>query len=275
MINNLLITIVMCSGLFLLILSYFSDLDLLRIKNLHNLKERIEEKTKIISIILIIGLLLSIITKIYVILLASLILAVLIPSLLEKRYRNLVADQKIVQWTNLIDDLSSGVRAGLTLGEALFQALNNSHEPLKNDFIESIIEFNKTGQISRVMALLEMKITDPVGRTTLKLIQVVLITGANDLATSLNILSHSSRENINLLHELKAKQSWVLNGARISILAPWLVLLALWTQKSVRVAYQDLMGQLILIMVAIIGLVGYFAMKRIGKIEGFDKAVVI
>lgn len=275
MINNLLITIVMCSGLFLLIVSYFSDLDLLRIKNLHNFKERIEEKTKIISIILIIGLLLSIITKIYVIMLASLILAVLIPSLLEKRYRNLVADQKIVQWTNLIDDLSSGVRAGLTLGEALFQALNNSHEPLKNDFIESIIEFNKTGQISRVMALLDMKVTDPVGRTTLKLIQVVLITGANDLATSLNILSHSSRENINLLYELKAKQSWVLNGARISILAPWLVLLALWTQKSVRVAYQDLMGQLILIMVAIIGLVGYFAMKRIGKIEGFEKAVVI
>jgi tight adherence protein B len=83
----------------------------------------------------------------------------------------------------------------------------------------------------------------------------------------LNILSNSSRENINLIQELKAKQAWVLNGAKISIIAPWVVLLTLWTQESVRSAYQNIMGQIILSLVALIGIVGYFAMKKIGKIE--------
>jgi tight adherence protein B len=108
-----------------------------------------------------------------------------------------------------------------------------------------------------------------VGAATVKVLSVVMKTGANDLASSLRILADASRETINLVQELKAKQSWVLNGARVSVIAPWLVLLALWTQESVRVAYQNFTGQLILVLVATVGVVGYFAMKRIGKIDVF------
>jgi tight adherence protein B len=70
---------------------------------------------------------------------------------------------------------------------------------------------------------------------------------------------------------LKAKQAWVLNGARISVVSPWLVLLALWTQESVRDAYQNFIGQIILILVALVGVFGYLVMKRIGRIDVFRK----
>jgi tight adherence protein B len=146
---------------------------------------------------------------------------------------------------------------------------------LRSDFQEAILEINRSGQVSKVISILKNQITDTVGVATLKLLQVVLKTGANDLATSLSILSNSSRENHNLIQELKAKQSWVLNGARISIISPWLVLLALWTQESVRNAYQNLIGQLILILVALVGLFGYLVMKRIGRIDVFRKIETI
>ena len=256
-------------GMWMVLTSFYLDFDFFRIKVLMIYFRNIKENTLIIASVTLIGIVLSIMTKVLVFAPVSLAAAILLPGILVNQRKNKTQDQKMRQWTLLIDDLTSGVRAGLTVGEALAQALQNCEEPLRLDFQEAIIEINRSGQVSKVISTLKNQITDSVGIATLKLLQVVLKTGANDLATSLSILSNASRENHNLIQELKAKQSWVLNGARISVVAPWLVLLALWTQESVRNAYQNVIGQLILILVAMVGVIGYLVMKRIGRIDVF------
>lgn len=267
--------LMMISGIWMALISYYLDFDFLRIEKLKHIFSNIKENTLIMFSVVFIGILVSIITKVFVIAPISLVVAILLPGILLNQRKTKMQDQKMQQWTLLIDDLTSGVRAGLTISEALAQALQNCEEPLRSDFQEAILEINRSGQVSKVISILKKQITDTVGVATLKLLQVVLKTGANDLATSLSILSNSSRENHNLIQELKAKQSWVLNGARISVISPWLVLLALWTQESVRNAYQNLIGQLILILVALVGLIGYLVMKRIGRIEVFRKIETI
>ena len=256
-------------GMWMVLTSFYLDFDFFRIKVLMIYFRNIKENTLIIASVTLIGIVVSIMTKVLVFAPVSLAVAILLPGILVNQRKNKTQDQKMRQWTLLIDDLTSGVRAGLTVGEALAQALQNCEEPLRLDFQEAIIEINRSGQVSKVISILKNHITDSVGIATLKLLQVVLKTGANDLATSLSILSNASRENHNLIQELKAKQSWVLNGARISVVAPWLVLLALWTQESVRNAYQNVIGQLILILVAMVGVIGYLVMKRIGRIDVF------
>lgn len=256
-------------GMWMVLTSFYLDFDFFRIKVLMNYFRNIKENTLIMASVTLIGIVVSIMTKVFVFVPVSLAVAILLPGILVNQRKNKTQDQKMRQWTLLIDDLTSGVRAGLNVGEALAQALQNCEEPLRLDFQEAIIEINRSGQVSKVISILKNQITDSVGIATLKLLQVVLKTGANDLATSLSILSNASRENHNLIQELKAKQSWVLNGARISVVAPWLVLLALWTQESVRNAYQNVIGQLILILVAMVGVIGYLVMKRIGRIDVF------
>jgi tight adherence protein B len=267
--------LMLISGIWMALISYYLDFDFLRIEKLKHVFSNLKENTLIIISVAFIGIVVSIITKVFVIAPVSLAVAILLPGILLNQRKTKMQDQKMQQWTLLIDDLTSGVRAGLTIGEALAQALQNCEEPLRSDFQEAILEINRSGQVSKVISILKNQITDAVGVATLKLLQVVLKTGANDLATSLSILSNSSRENHNLIQELKAKQSWVLNGARISVISPWLVLLALWTQESVRNAYQNLIGQLILILVAVVGLFGYLVMKRIGRIDVFRKIETI
>ena len=267
--------LMLISGMWMALISYYIEFDFLRIEKLKIVLSNIKENTLIMVSVAFMGIVISITTKVFVIAPVSLALAILLPGILLKQRKIKMQDQKMQQWTLLIDDLTSGVRAGLTIGEALAQALQNCEEPLRSDFQEAILEINRSGQASKVISILKNQITDAVGVATLKLLQVVLKTGANDLATSLSILSNSSRENHNLIQELKAKQSWVLNGARISVIAPWLVLLALWTQESVRNAYQNLIGQLILILVAVVGLFGYLVMKRIGRIDVFRKIETI
>ena len=267
--------LMLISGMWMALISYYIEFDFLRIEKLKIVLSNIKENTLIMVSVAFMGIVISITTKVFVIAPVSLALAILLPGILLKQRKIKMQDQKMQQWTLLIDDLTSGVRAGLTIGEALAQALQNCEEPLRSDFQEAILEINRSGQASKVISILKNQITDAVGVATLKLLQVVLKTGANDLATSLSILSNSSRENHNLIQELKAKQSWVLNGARISVISPWLVLLALWTQESVRNAYQNLIGQLILILVAVVGLFGYLVMKRIGRIDVFRKIETI
>lgn len=272
---QLLSLLLLISGFWIALISYFLDFDFLRIKKLKHVFSNIKENTLIMVSVAFMGIVVSIITKVFVIAPVSFALAILLPGILLNQRKTKMQDQKMQQWTLLIDDLTSGVRAGLTMADALAQALQNCEEPLRSDFQEAILEINRSGQVSKVISILKNQITDTVGVATLKLLQVVLKTGANDLATSLSILSNSSRENHNLIQELKAKQSWVLNGARISVISPWLVLLALWTQESVRNAYQNLIGQLILILVAAVGLFGYLVMKRIGRIDVFRKIETI
>jgi len=267
--------LMLISGMWMALISYYLDFDLLKIKKLKHVFSNIKENTLIMFSVAFMGIVVSIITKVFVIAPVSFALAILLPGILLNQRKTKMQDQKMQQWTLLIDDLTSGVRAGLTISEALAQALQNCEEPLRSDFQEAILEINRSGQVSKVISILKNQITDAVGVATLKLLQVVLKTGANDLATSLSILSNSSRENHNLIQELKAKQSWVLNGARISVISPWLVLLALWTQESVRNAYQNIIGQMILILVAAVGLFGYLVMKRIGRIDVFRKIETI
>ena len=263
--------LMLISGMWMALISYYLDFDLLRIEKLKHIFSNIKENTLIMFSVAFIGIVVSIITKVFVIAPVSFAVAILLPGILLNQRKTKMQDQKMQQWTLLIDDLTSGVRAGLTISEALAQALQGSEEPLRSDFQEAILEINRSGQVSKVISILKNQITDTVGVATLKLLQVVLKTGANDLATSLSILSNSSRENHNLIQELKAKQSWVLNGARISVVSPWLVLLALWTQESVRDAYQNFIGQIILILVALVGVFGYLVMKKIGRIDVFRK----
>ena len=272
---QLLSLIMLVLGLWLALMSYVTDFDFFRIEKLINIFSNIKENTLIMVSVVCLGIVVSIITKVFVIAPVSIVMATLLPGILLNQRKIKIQDQKMRQWTLLIDDLTSGVRAGLTISEALAQALQNCEEPLRLDFQEAILEINRSGQVSKVISILKNQITDTVGVATLKLLQVVIKTGANDLATSLSILSNSSRENHNLIQELKAKQSWVLNGARISVISPWLVLLALWTQESVRNAYQNLIGQLILILVAAVGLFGYLVMRRIGRIEVFRRVETI
>ena len=267
--------LLLISGMWMALISYYIDFDFLRIEKLMHIFSNIKENTLIMVSVAFMGIVVSIITKVFVIAPVSFAVAILLPGILLNQRKTKMQDQKMQQWTLLIDDLTSGVRAGLTISEALAQALQNCEEPLRSDFQEAILEINRSGQVSKVISILKNQITDTVGVATLKLLQVVLKTGANDLATSLSILSNSSRENHNLIQELKAKQSWVLNGARISVISPWLVLLALWTQESVRNAYQNLIGQTILILVAVVGLFGYLVMKRIGRIDVFRKIETI
>jgi tight adherence protein B len=268
---NIVLAVSLILGLTLMILNFPDEADLLKIRSINKKFNEIKFKTKILLGFISIGLLVAIITKVLIFLLALVLVGIFLPEILDRKTKDKIIEKKMELWIALIEDLTSGARAGLTINEAVFQAIYKAEEPLHSDLQEAILEYQKSQQLSRIIPILKANTKDSVGIATLKIIEIVSKTGANDLSSSLLILSNSAKETHNLIMELKAKQAWVLNGAKISVLAPWLVLLALWSQESVRNSYQQLGGQIILLLVGAVGVLGFFTMKKIGTIRAFER----
>ncbi len=82
----------------------------------------------------------------------------------------------------------------------------------------------------------------------------------------LRSLSRFLRDDIRTRNELEARQAWVVNGARLAVASPWIVLLALSFQRTVITRYQSTAGVVVLAIGAGCCLAAYRLMLRLGRL---------
>jgi len=90
--------------------------------------------------------------------------------------------------------------------------------------------------------------------------------GGSDLGRMLRTLSDFVRQDLRFRGEAEARRSWTVNGARLAIAAPWLVLLLLSTRPEAAVAYQTSAGMFVLVACAGACVLAYYLMTRIGRL---------
>jgi tight adherence protein B len=90
--------------------------------------------------------------------------------------------------------------------------------------------------------------------------------GGGDLGRLLRNLSGHLRDDARTRSELEARQSWAVNGARLAVAAPWLVLLLMSFQRDVISRYSSGAGIVVLVVGALLCLVAYRLMLRIGRL---------
>jgi tight adherence protein B len=90
--------------------------------------------------------------------------------------------------------------------------------------------------------------------------------GGSDLGRLLRTLSTFLREDARTRSELESRQSWTVNGARLAVTAPWLVLLTLSFQQEVVRRYASPAGVIVLGFGAALCVIAYRLMVRIGRL---------
>lgn len=201
-------------------------------------------------------------TKVLVLAAISLVFTVALPGIVLNNHRKKTISKKADAWPYLMDDLSSAIRAGMTLSDSLLDVAKNAPVSLEIEMNGFSSEYKKKGQIQPALIELSKKISDPIGDLVVRMLSAVVRSGANDLAKSLKILSDAIRDQEQVHREIRARQSWVINSARLAVISPWVVLIAIWSQPTVQTAYQSTQGQMILLLVATICFVAYLLMKR-------------
>jgi tight adherence protein B len=169
-------------------------------------------------------------------------------------------------WPEVVDNLASAVRAGLSLPEALAQLGERGPAVLQPAFRAFAADHRTTGRFGEALDALKERLADPVGDRLCEALRITREVGGSDLGRLLRNLSAFLRDDARTRAELEARQSWTVSAARLAVVAPWVVLALLSTRpESVR-AYNSPTGVAVLLAGAAARLVAYRLMLRIGRL---------
>jgi tight adherence protein B len=169
-------------------------------------------------------------------------------------------------WPDVVDNLSSGVRAGLSLPEALGQIAQRGPEPLRDPFLAFARDYRLTGNFAESLDALKERLADPVADRLCEALRITREVGGSDLGRLLRNLSAVLREDARTRSELEARQSWTVYAARLAVAAPWLVLALLASRPESVAAYDRPAGTLVLVIGAAASLLAYRLMLMIGRL---------
>jgi tight adherence protein B len=169
-------------------------------------------------------------------------------------------------WPEAVDNLASGVRAGLSLPEALSQLGVRGPEQLRPAFRRFGEDYRATGRFAEALDRLKAALADPVGDRVVESLRMAREVGGTDLGRLLRTLSAFLREDARTRAELATRQGWTVNAARLALAAPWVVLLMLSTQPSAVAAYNTVTGAVVLAAGGGVSFAAYRAMMRIARL---------
>ena len=176
-------------------------------------------------------------------------------------------------WPEAVDNLASGVRAGLALPDALAQVGDRGPEGLRADFRRFAADYRASGRFEDALDLLKTRLADPIADRIIESLRVTREVGGADLGVVLGALSTFLREDLRTRGELESRQSWTVNAARLAVAAPWLVLLLLAGRPEAAAAYETPAGVTVLLVGAASTLAAYRLMVRIGRLPAEERVL--
>ncbi|WP_205474464.1 type II secretion system F family protein [Nocardioides sp. SYSU D00038] len=169
-------------------------------------------------------------------------------------------------WPDAVDNLASAVRAGMSLPDALAALGVRGPEALRPAFAAFALDYQVTGRFTDCLDRLKATLADPVGDRVVEGLRVAREVGGGELGRLLRNLSGYLRDDARTRSELESRQAWTVNGARLAVASPWLVLLFMSFQSEVIRRYASPGGVLVLAVGAGLCLVAYRMMMRIGRL---------
>ena len=186
-------------------------------------------------------------------------------AIVRRRARSREVERRVL-WPDAIDHLHSGVRAGMSLPEALAALAHRGPDGLRPVFVVFEDEYRATGSLTLALEAFKRASADPVADRIVAALAVTRDVGGTELGTLLRTLAQFLRDDARTRSELKARQSWTVTGARLAVAAPWVVLALLATRGEAAAAYSTAHGTMLLGAGVVVSLGAYQAMKRIGRL---------
>jgi tight adherence protein B len=176
-------------------------------------------------------------------------------------------------WPDAVDNIASGVRAGLALPEALSQLAIRGPEELRPAFAAFAEDYRTTGRFKDCLDRLKDRLADPVGDRLVESLRIAREVGGSDLGRLLRTLSTFLREDARTRAELETRQGWTINAARLASAAPWIVLAMMSFQRDSLQAYSSPVGVVVLLVGAGVTVVAYRLMVRIGRLPQEERVL--
>jgi tight adherence protein B len=171
-----------------------------------------------------------------------------------------------VLWPDVVDHLVSAVRSGLALPDSVEALAHTGPMPTRASFAVFESEYRATGNFSIALDGLKSSLADPVADRILETLRMAREVGGSELTTVLRHLSAYLRQEAAIRSEVEARQSWVMNAAKLGVSAPWIILLLLATRPEAAAAYSTGAGVALIVGGLLVTSIAYRIMLAIGHI---------
>jgi tight adherence protein B len=188
------------------------------------------------------------------------------PLALVKRRRAHRAAELRALWPDVVDNLGSAVRAGLSLPEAVAQLAVRGPEQLRPEFERFAADHRATGRFGDCLDRLKASLADPVADRILESLRIARDVGGNDLGRLLRTLSQFLRDDARTRSEIETRQGWTVAAARLALAAPWFVLGTLCLRPQTVAAYDSATGVLVLCCGGVVSYLAYRVMLLVARL---------
>jgi tight adherence protein B len=171
-----------------------------------------------------------------------------------------------VLWPDVVDHLVSAVRSGLALPDSVVTLAHSGPEATREQFGIFEREYRATGSFAIGIDALKSALADPIGDRILETLRMSREVGGSELTTVLRNLSLYLRAEAAIRSEVEARQSWVVNSAKLGAAAPWVILLLLATRPEAAAAYNTVAGVLLIVGGLGVTVVAYRVMLAVGRL---------
>ena len=171
-----------------------------------------------------------------------------------------------VVWPDVVDHLVSAVRSGLALPESVVTLAHSGPPITRAAFAEFERDYRMTGGFADSLDRLKDRLADPVADRIIETLRMSREVGGNELTTVLRNLAVYLRQDAAIRSEVEARQSWIVNAARLGVAAPWIVLLLLSTRPEAAAAYNSPTGIALIAVGLALSVVAYRIMIGIGRL---------
>jgi tight adherence protein B len=169
-------------------------------------------------------------------------------------------------WPDVVDHLVSAVRSGLALPDSVSTLARVGPAQTRAAFAEFERDYRATGTFTACVDRLKERLGDPVADRILETLRMAREVGGTELTAVLRALAANLREEIAVRSEVEARQSWVVNAARLGVAAPWVVLILLASRPEAVRAYNTPTGTLVIACGLVLSLIAYRLMIALGRL---------
>jgi len=171
-----------------------------------------------------------------------------------------------VLWPDVVDHLVSATRSGLALPESVAALADNGPAATREAFVAFRVEYEASGNFGRSLDRVKEQLADPIADRILETLRMSRDVGGTELPSVLRALAAHLRQESAIRGEVEARQSWVLNAARLGAVAPWVILALLSTRPEAAASYNSSAGVALIIGGFIATLVAYRIMVALARL---------
>ncbi|WP_203135466.1 type II secretion system F family protein [Microbacterium sp. JZ31] len=169
-------------------------------------------------------------------------------------------------WPDVCDLLIASVRAGMSLPDAIASLAVSAPPALRPAFTRFERDMNASGHFDSSADRLKAALADPMADRIVETMRMARQVGGTELVPVLRALSASVRADAALRAEVESRQSWTKGAAVLGVVAPWVILALLALRPEGAEAYSSPEGVVLIIVGAVVSLVAYRVMIRIGRL---------